>query len=252
MFSTYYPWGHPKFIPFFHMPVSRLIGFYMNGHCNYAYTVYPKEYAHGFCFAVLCCGYTLTDFPISIRFTSLALWQSNDCPSSSKATLMNMDKYFMWIHYERLHNNNNKAKHNKTVCIFLGIYCIWVMTIKHTRCILSYEYTNWYSYILCVNTYSLCYGSQSVFWRHHIYKYSEFTHNVANSVTKFGCISVVNNVAIIYPSISWLHAIIILSLFIYINAYLNDMFVVCNYSPIYEGIHLYNNQNFSNAIQSLP
>ena len=86
-------------------------------------TVYPQKYAHGFCFAVLCCGYTLTDFPISIRLTSLALWQSNDCPSASKATLMNMDKYFMWIHYERLHNHN-KAKHNKTVCIFLGIYCI--------------------------------------------------------------------------------------------------------------------------------
>ena len=87
-------------------------------------TVYPKKYAHGFCFAVLCYGYTLTDFPISIRLTSLALWQSNDCPSASKATLMNMDKYFMWIHYERLHNHN-KAKHNKTVCIFLGIYCIY-------------------------------------------------------------------------------------------------------------------------------
>ena len=69
-------------------------------------------------------GYTLTDFPISIRLTSLALWQSNDCPSASKATLMNMDKYFMWIHYERFHNHN-KAKHNKTVCIFLGIYCTW-------------------------------------------------------------------------------------------------------------------------------
>ena len=71
---------------------------------------------------LLCCGHTLTDFPISIRLTSLALWQSNDCPSASKATLMNMDKYFMWIHYERLHNHN-KAKHNKTVCIFLGVYC---------------------------------------------------------------------------------------------------------------------------------
>ena len=71
---------------------------------------------------MLCCGYTLTDFPISIRVTLLALWQSNDCPSASKATLMNMDKYFMWIHYERLHNHN-RAKHNKTVCIFLGIYC---------------------------------------------------------------------------------------------------------------------------------
>ena len=91
-------------------------------------TVYPKKYAHGFCFAVLCCGYTLTDFPISTRLTSLALWQSNDCPSASKATLMNMDKYFMWIHYERLHNHN-KAKHNKTVCIFLGIYCTPTATL---------------------------------------------------------------------------------------------------------------------------
>ena len=85
-------------------------------------TVYPKKYAYGFCFAVPCCGYTLTDFPISTRLTSLAQWQSSDCPSASKATLMNMDKYFMWIHYERLHNHN-KAKHNKTMCIFLGIYC---------------------------------------------------------------------------------------------------------------------------------
>ena len=90
---------------------------------NWISTVYPKKYARGFCFAVLCCGYTLTGFPISIRLISLALWQSNDFPSASKATLMNMDKYFMWIHYERLHNHNNKAKHNKTLCTFLGIYC---------------------------------------------------------------------------------------------------------------------------------
>ena len=82
-------------------------------------TVYPKKYAHGFCFAVLCCGHPLTDFPISIRLTSLALWQSNDCPSASKATLMNMDKYFMWIHYERFHNQN-KAKHIKPCAYFLG------------------------------------------------------------------------------------------------------------------------------------
>ena len=97
--------------------IENLSKYYIKVH-----TVYPKKYAHGFCFAVLCCGHTLTDFPISIRLTSLALWQSNDCPSASKATLMNMDEYFMWIHYEQLHNHN-KAKHNKTVCIFLGIYC---------------------------------------------------------------------------------------------------------------------------------
>ena len=115
--------------------------------CSFALTdtVYPKKYAHGFCFAVLCCGYTLTDFPISIRLTSLALWQSNDGPSASKATLMNMDKYFMWIHYERLHNHN-KAKHNKTVCIFLGIYCslpIWCQGVTIMSSIARFMGPTW-------------------------------------------------------------------------------------------------------------
>ena len=103
--------------------LKRLYHLYILIYFGRSCTVYPEKYAHGFCFAVLCCGYTLTDFLISIRLTSLALWQSNDFPSASKATLMNMDKYFVWIHYERLHNHN-KAKHNKTVCIFLGIYCM--------------------------------------------------------------------------------------------------------------------------------
>ena len=89
---------------------------------------------------MLCCGYTLTVFPISIRLTSLALWQSNDCPSASKATLMNMDKYFMWIHYERLHKHN-KAKHNKTVCIFLGIYCMFCWW-HHNRVTMTSEWTD--------------------------------------------------------------------------------------------------------------
>ena len=59
--------------------------------------------------------------------------------SASKTTLMNMDKYFMWIHYERL-RNHNKAMHNKTVCIFLGIYCmISVQYGRYGRC-LAYCY----------------------------------------------------------------------------------------------------------------
>ena len=102
------------------------------GNRDFSYSI-SQEICTRFCFAVLCCGYTLTDFPISTRLTSLALRQSNDCPSASKATLMNMDKYLMWIHYERLHNDI-KAKHNKTVCIFLGIYCTLVRwVIKGTR-----------------------------------------------------------------------------------------------------------------------
>ena len=127
-------WFHGEFIVIFHSCYTYLYKYqwvnsidhvciHIKGLISEHHTVYPKKYANGFCFAVLCCGYTLTDFPISIRLTSLALRQSNDCPSASKATLMNMDKYYMWINYERLHNHN-KAKHNKTVCIFLGIYCI--------------------------------------------------------------------------------------------------------------------------------
>ena len=100
------------------MKQCDMLGASTNSDCaiTRCYTVYPKKYAHGFCFAVLCCGYTLTDFPYP---SGLLYWH---CPSASKATLMIMDKYFMWIHYERLHNHN-KAKHNKTVCIFIGIYC---------------------------------------------------------------------------------------------------------------------------------
>ena len=120
-------------------------------------TVYPKKYAHGFCFAVLCCGYTLTDFPISTRLTSLALWQSNNCPSASKANLMNMDKYFMWIHYKRL-RNHNKAKHNKTVCIFLGIYCIVYFSLD-----IGYSYTVCYNEIQCLTrSLYLHWGSHTI------------------------------------------------------------------------------------------
>ena len=48
-----------------------------------------------------------------------------------------MDKYFMWIHYERLHNHNN-AKHNKHVCISLAIYCTSRMCNKYLLIILFY------------------------------------------------------------------------------------------------------------------
>ena len=72
-------------------------------------------------FALLC-FVVLIHWLISPYPSGISPYQSNDCPSASKATLMNMDSYFMWIHYERLHNHN-KAKHNKTVYIFLGIYC---------------------------------------------------------------------------------------------------------------------------------
>ena len=88
------------------------------------YTVYPKKYAHGFCFAVLCCGYTLTEFPISIRLTSLALWQSNDCPKMPAK-----QPWWIWINTscEFIMNDNittTKQSTTKPCAYFLG-YTVW-------------------------------------------------------------------------------------------------------------------------------
>ena len=77
---------------------------------------------------MLCCGYTLTDFPISIRLTSLALWQPNDCPSASKATLMNMDKY---LKCEFIMNDcitTTKQSTTKPCAYFLG-YTVWIQWV---------------------------------------------------------------------------------------------------------------------------
>ena len=137
-------------------------------------TVYSKKYAHGFCFAVLCCGYTLTDYPISIRLTSLALWQSNDCPSASKATLMNMDKCFMWIHYERFHNHN-KAKYNKFVCIFFGIYC---KCIRYTNVPADALATNSVSFYVCFPHNSLAiFNGIMYFWTDETIQNCQHVHS---------------------------------------------------------------------------
>ena len=91
---------------------------------KWRFTVYPKKYTHGFCFAVLCCGYTLTDFPISIRLTSLAPWQSNDCPSASKATLMK----WIWINTscEFIMNDciTTTKRSTKKPCAYFLVYTV--------------------------------------------------------------------------------------------------------------------------------
>ena len=98
------------------------------------FTVYLKKYAHGFCFAVLCCGYTLNDFPISIRLTSLALWQSNDCPVPAK------QPWWIWINTTCGFIINDcitttKQSTTKPCAYFLGytVYrCMWKIH-KHFR-----------------------------------------------------------------------------------------------------------------------
>ena len=85
---------------------------------------------YSFCFAVLCCGYTLTDFPISTRLTSLALWQSNDCPSARK------QPWWIWINTscEFIMNDcitTTKQSTTKPCAYFLG-YTVYLLYDKGT------------------------------------------------------------------------------------------------------------------------
>ena len=87
------------------------------------HTVYPKKYAHGFCFAVLCCGYTLTDFPISSGLLHC------HCGNLAIAPVPAKQPWWIWINTscEFIMNHcitTKKSKAPQTVCIFLGIYCI--------------------------------------------------------------------------------------------------------------------------------
>ena len=54
-------------------------------------TVYPKKYAHGFCFAVLCCGYTLTDLPYP---SGLLHWH---CGNLTIAPVPAKQPWLIWI-----------------------------------------------------------------------------------------------------------------------------------------------------------
>ena len=81
---------------------------------------------------MLCCGYTLTDFPISIRLTSLALWQSNDCPSASK------QPWLIWINTscEFIMNDcitRTKQSTTKPCAYFLG-YTVGIYLISFNVC----------------------------------------------------------------------------------------------------------------------
>ena len=76
------------------------------------------------------------------------IWINTSCTFERKIAWFSINLTFQWLyssqstqcisivdflHYERL-LNHNKAKHNKTVWIFLGIYCmldsVWLIHIK--------------------------------------------------------------------------------------------------------------------------
>ena len=58
---------------------------------NFACIVHPKKYAHGFCFAVLCCGYTLIDFPYP---SGLLHWH---CGNLTIAPVPAKQPWWIWI-----------------------------------------------------------------------------------------------------------------------------------------------------------
>ena len=57
----------------------------------FRWTIYPKKYAHGFCFAVLFCGYTLTDFPYP---SGLLHWH---CGNLTIAPVPAKQPWWIWI-----------------------------------------------------------------------------------------------------------------------------------------------------------
>ena len=81
-------------------------------------TVYPKKYAHGFCFAVLCCGYTLI-FPYP---SGLLHWH---CGNLTIAPVPAKQPWWIWINtsYEFIMNDcitATKQSTTKPCAHFLG------------------------------------------------------------------------------------------------------------------------------------
>ena len=112
-----------------------------------------------------------------------------------------MDKYFMWIHYERLHNHN-KAKHNKTVCIFLWIYCmcpyksfaamIWI-NFSHDRLCWRKRLAD-VALSTCVNTnVSPWWESKDTYWTVQHWKDYEYTkwHCICNKPVQWIIVNIV-------------------------------------------------------------
>ena len=101
-------------------------------HCNDMgrFTVYPKKYAHGFCFAVLCCGYTLTDFPYP---SGLLHWH---CGNLTIAPVPAKQPWWIRINtsYEFIMNNcitTTKQSTTKPCAYFLGYTVAITMGVNY-------------------------------------------------------------------------------------------------------------------------
>ena len=80
-----------------------------------------QKYIHCSCFVVF---RQCPILPISFRVISLALGPSYDCPSASETNPNDMVKSFIWITRELMIYSLNKTKHNETMFMLYGIYCM--------------------------------------------------------------------------------------------------------------------------------
>ena len=97
------------------------------------YTVYPKKCAHGFCFAVLCCGYTLTDFPYP---SGLLHWH---CGNLTIAPVPAKQPWWIWINTscEFIMNDcisTTKQSTTKPCAYFLGYTVVLINIDTSKRC----------------------------------------------------------------------------------------------------------------------
>ena len=102
------------------MYVSDVVySLFHNSHNIWSCTVYPKKYAHGYCFAVLSCGYTLTDFPYP---SGLLHWH---CGNLTIAPVPAKQPWWIWINTscESIMNDcitTTKQSTTKPCAYFLG------------------------------------------------------------------------------------------------------------------------------------
>ena len=123
-------------------------------------TVYPKKYAHGFCFAVLCCGYTLI-FPYP---SGLLHWH---CGNLTIAPVPGKQPWWIWIN---------------TSCEFIMHDCITTTKPSTTKpCAYFLGYTVLWSWIL--GTYmsmGLCEKDVTPLLTHWSYVFLALTHRCFN------------------------------------------------------------------------
>ena len=147
-------WTHPfwamSFVGFFYQThclklllqfSSRFVGILgWNNTLNSLYcTVYPKKYAPGVCIAVLCCGYTLTDFPI-LYPSGLLHWH---CGNLTIASVPAKQPWWIWINTscEFIMNDcitTTKQSTTKQCAYFLG-YTVCPMKYAHDTIFIWFE-----------------------------------------------------------------------------------------------------------------